>query len=429
MAGSEFSLLSGIEICHGYEWTPEIQYICGMLQHVMGGFVCRPSRDHAWIAAWIAPVALFAMSARANEPPNFESHILPVLQTHCLVCHGAESPQAQLDLQTKGGVLQGGASGPAIVPGASERSLLLAKVASGAMPPSGTKLTGDQIDLIRDWIDGEAQDEQADPDRLVTELDVLPIFQMRCVTCHGKRRQEAGLDLRTRESRLKGGLSGPAVIPGQPGESLVLKRVLSGEMPPPDLLMENNIRPPGSDEVELLSQWIAMGAAPAPEDTGSNVPYVSDADRSFWSFQKPRRHSIPEVKEGQLVRNPIDSFLLSALERNGLAYAPEAARETLVRRVYLDLIGLPPTPSEIEAFLNDGRPGAFERLVDKLLDSEALRGALGASLVGSGGLRRFRGHHRRRPHSTQRMALPRLRNSSAKRRHAVHALSHRADIR
>ena len=322
------------------------------------------------MAAWIALVALVAGSARANEPPNFESHILPVLQTHCLVCHGPESPQAQLDLRTKKGVLQGGASGPAIVPGASERSLLLAKVASGAMPPSGAKLTADQIDLIRNWIDGEAQDEQAEPERLVTELDVLPIFQMRCVTCHGKRRQEAGLDLRTRESRLKGGLSGPAVIPGQPGESLVLKRVLSGEMPPPDLLMENNIRPPGSDEVELLSQWIAMGAAPAPEDTGSNAPYVSDADRSFWSFQKPRRHSIPEAKEGQLVRNPIDSFLLSALERNGLAYAPEAAREILVRRVYLDLIGLPPTPSEIEAFLNDGRPGAFEGLVDKLLDSE-----------------------------------------------------------
>ena len=332
--------------------------------------MCRSPRKRAWIATCLTLVLLPATASRAAAPPKFESHVLPVFKTHCLACHGLESPQAQLDLRTKKGILRGGASGPAIVPGASERSLLLAKVASGAMPPSGDKLTAGQIDLIRSWIDGETENERAEPDRPVTELDVLPIFQMRCVTCHGKRRQEASLDLRTRESRLKGGASGPAVVPGQPDESLMLQRVLSGEMPPPDLLMENNIRPPGSDEVELLRQWIAMGASPTPEDTGSSSTPVSDADRSFWSFQKPKQHSVPKVTDGQWIRNPIDSFLIAAMERKGLAYAPEAAPETLVRRVYLDLIGLPPTAGEIEAFIEDRQPGAFGRLVDKLLDSE-----------------------------------------------------------
>ena len=267
-------------------------------------------------------------------------------------------------------MLKGGVSGPAVVLGAPERSLLLAKVASGAMPPTGGKLAPAEIELIRKWIHGELGIVQAEPERLVTERDVLPIFQMRCVTCHGKRRQEGGLDLRTRASRLKGGVSGPAVIPGQPDESLLLERVLSREMPPPDLLMENNIRPPSSGEVELLKQWIAMGAAPAHEESGASTALFTDTDRSFWSFQKPSRPEVPEVDRAELVQNPIDSFLLQALERNGLSYAPQAAPTTLARRVYLDLIGLPPTPDQIEAFLNDQRPDAFERLVDKLLDSE-----------------------------------------------------------
>ena len=353
----------------------EAEYTCGMLRYGMRQLAVAKSancsqRKLARIAACLAFVGWATTAARATEPPRFESDVLPVFESRCLVCHGQESPQAGLDLRTKEGVSRGGASGPAVVAGASESSLLVAKVVSGAMPPSGEKLEKHQIDLIRRWIDDELGEAGAEPTRLVTEHDVLPVFQMRCVTCHGKRRQEAGLDLRTRESRLKGGKSGPAVIPGNPDESLLLQRVLSGEMPPPELLMENNIRPPDNSEVELLRQWIAMGAAPAPEASPSSTSLVTDADRSFWSFRKPKRPAIPEVGKVQLVHNPIDSFLLSALERNGLTYAPEAARTTLIRRVYLGLIGLPPTPDEIEAFLQDRRSDALERLVDRLLDSE-----------------------------------------------------------
>ena len=99
----------------------------------------------------------------------------------------------------------------------------------------------------------------------ITENEVMPIFQMRCTVCHGKRRQEGGLDLRTQASRLKGGKSGPALVPGKPEESLLMKRILSGEMPPAKMLYEFAVRPPSSSEVEVLRHWIEAGAPAAPK--------------------------------------------------------------------------------------------------------------------------------------------------------------------
>lgn len=326
-------------------------------------------RTKTAIAAFIA-VATASATARAVEAPHFESHVLPILERHCVVCHGGTSPQAGLDLGSPEGILRGGDSGPAIVAGTPQRSLLVARIASGAMPPGDDRLDASEIDLIRHWIDGRAEQATRGEAALVTERDVLPIFQMRCVTCHGKRRQEAGLDLRTRESRLKGGKSGSALVPGRPDESLLLKRVDAGEMPPPHLLMEFNVRPPNSAEVALLKQWIADGALPTLEGPTRRASSVSDADRSFWAFQVPERPAVPAVRESQLVRNPIDSFLLARIEEEGHTYAPQAGPATLLRRIYLNLIGLPPTPAELDAFLGDERPDAYERVVDRLLESD-----------------------------------------------------------
>ena len=264
----------------------------------------------------------------------------------------------------------GGKSGPAILAGTSQSSLLMAKIVSGDMPPGDNRLDAKQIELIRRWIDERAELSTLVGAATVTERDVLPIFQMRCVTCHGKRRQEANLDLRTRESRLEGGKSGSSLVLGKPDQSLLLKRVDAGEMPPPHLLMEFNVRPPNSAEVALLRQWIADGALPAPEEPSAEGSLVSDADRSFWAFQSPKRSAIPAVADSHLVRNPVDSFLLAKLAAEGLSYAPQADPANLLRRTYLDLIGLPPTPDELNAFLLDKRPDAYERLVEHLLDSE-----------------------------------------------------------
>ena len=309
-----------------------------------------------------------ATGASAAAPGFFDSSVAPILRENCVVCHGGSNPQAELDLRTEASILKGGKSGPGVVPGSAERSLVISKVASGIMPPGDTELSGHQIDTLREWIDHHS--EKRVP--LVTEKDVLPVFLMRCVTCHGMRRQEAGLDLRTVAGRLKGGNSGPALVPGKPEESLLYQRVVAGEMPPPELLYENNVRPPSEEEVALLRRWIADGARsapPEPEFDVDNDPLVRPEDRQFWAFLPPERPIVPRVTHADQARNPIDAFLLARLEEKNLGFSPEAVKLTLLRRVYLDLIGMPPTPGEIRAYLEDERSDAYERLVDRLLSS------------------------------------------------------------
>ena len=282
---------------------------------------------------------------------DFESDVLPILEERCLICH-EEPPQAGLRLSTPADILEGGHSGPAIVPGFPDRSLLLAKLVSGQMPLGEEKLPEAEIDTIRNWIDEAGRWGELAQATLVTETDVLPIFQMRCALCHGKRRQEGGLDLRTLGSRLKGGVSGPSLIPGKPDESLLLQRVVRGEMPPPDMLFENKVKPPNKTEVALLRKWIADGALPAKEeeDAPEEAP-LTKRDLQHWAFQPTVRPETPAVKNTQQVRNAIDAFLLYKLEARGLQYSPEANRLTLMRRAYLDLVGMPPTPGQIDAFL------------------------------------------------------------------------------
>jgi hypothetical protein len=316
--------------------------------------------------------------AQAGETPTFESSILPILQAHCIACHSGQTPQAQLDLRTKSAIITGGKSGRAIQVGSSEKSLLIEKVISGSMPPTGEKLRPAEIALIRLWIDKgapsdgeEAQTAAKKSHGEITENEVMPIFQMRFTVCHGKRKQEGGLDLRTQASRLKGGKSGPALVPGKLEDSLLLKKVLSGEMPPPKMLYELAVRPPSSSEVEVLRRWIEAGAPPAkrPVVAEAAEPLVSDEDRKFWSFQPPKRFAVPTVRQQALVRTPIDAFLLQKLEAKDLSFSAAADRLTLLRRASLDLTGLPPSQEEIEGYINDVRPDAYEKLVDRLLDS------------------------------------------------------------
>ena len=294
--------------------------------------------------------------------PDFEKDVRPILEKNCLQCHGASAPQAQLDLRTSESLLAGGKSGSALVPGASSKSLLVSKVISGSMPPGEGRLSDEEISLIRLWID-----RQGTQTRLVsvTEKDVLPIFQMHCVNCHGKSKQEGGLDLTTQASRLTGGDSGPVLIPGKPGKSLLYARVLAREMPPLD-----EIRPPTTAEVETLRHWIEAGA-PADSPSGAQVqePALSQEDRDFWSFCPPQRPEVPNVRQQDLVRNPIDAFLLRQLEAKDLSFSPEAEPHVLLRRAYLDLTGMPPTPAETQAYLEDQRAPAYEDLIDRLLNS------------------------------------------------------------
>jgi hypothetical protein len=200
----------------------------------------------------------------------------------------------------------------------------------------------------------------------VFEKDVLPLLQGKCVRCHGGAKQKADLDLRSKAGLLKGGESGPALVPGSPEKSLLWVQIAGDKMPPEGEKLTEA-------QKTLVQAWIAGGArddgTAAVQAEDGKDRQVTDADRQFWAFRPPVRPAVPDVKSAQRARNPIDAFVLAALEKQGLTLAPEADRLTLLRRATFDLTGLPPTPQEVETFLADTAPDAYERLIDRLLAS------------------------------------------------------------
>jgi hypothetical protein len=196
-------------------------------------------------------------------------------------------------------------------------------------------------------------------ERVDYSRDIKPLLKERCIACHGALKQKARLRLDTAEAMRRGGKSGPAIIPGQPEKSLLLERICAaeGERMPPEG------KPLTARQIAFMRAWIQQGA-PAPADERA------DADaRRHWAFQRPLRPALPVVKNAGWVRNPIDAFVASVHEEKGLFPGPPADRETLLRRVYLDLAGLPPTRAELHVFVADQAPDAYEKVVDRLLAS------------------------------------------------------------
>ena len=333
------------------------------------------------IGALVASFPSFSPGQSTNVP-RFESHIASIFEANCLTCHGESPRQAELDLRTRDAVLKGGKSGPALVPGAAVESLLLEKVSSGAMPMGNGKLSPDEIAVIRRWIEAGALSEGEDPQQASTMAKphqvsardiVVTILNVKCLLCHGRRRQEGGLDMQTRAGLLTGGVSGPAIVPGKPDESLLIKRIEAEDMPPEKDLARVSVRPVTSAELEKLKAWIAAGA-PFDDEKPQRVvaradPLVTKKDRKFWSFQPPKRPRLAKVRHQDRARTPIDAFLLRKLEGKGLTLSQDAEHLTLMRRVYFDVIGLPPRPEEVKAYQADTSPKAYERLIDRLLES------------------------------------------------------------
>ena len=190
--------------------------------------------------------------------------------------------------------------------------------------------------------------------------DIRPILETKCNQCHGVDQSMNGLRLDTREAALKGGQSGPAILPGDGSSSLLYRKII-GDAPGSPMPLTGTLPP---DQVEMIRTWLDQGApwTGAIDGTGTG-------GKKHWAYVKPVRPDAPKVKNRAWVRNTIDRFVLARLEREGLEPSPEASRETLIRRLTLDLIGLPPTPGEVDAFVEDQRPLAYERLVDRLLSS------------------------------------------------------------
>ncbi len=204
-------------------------------------------------------------------------------------------------------------------------------------------------------------------EEITYEKNVRPIFKTHCFQCHGEGGElQGGLDVRLRRLVAQGGDSGEAFVAGKPEESLLLQRLLAGEMPPE----EASIRPT-TDEIATIQQWIAGGAIASrlePDDLDPDN-YITEEERAFWAFQPVDRKQPPSVEAVERVRTPIDQFVIAKLSASSLSLSPDADARTLVRRVYFDLLGLPPAPEEVEAFVNDSSPNAYVKLLDRVLNS------------------------------------------------------------
>ena len=199
------------------------------------------------------------------------------------------------------------------------------------------------------------------------EKHVRPILKTHCFHCHGEGGELHGeLDLRLRRLIAKGGESGSAVIAGDPEESLLLKRLRQGDMPPEEVELR-----PSENEIATIERWIAGGAVgsrPEPADLNPDN-YITEEERAHWAFQPIQRPEPPDIKPGARVRTPVDRFIIAKLTANKLSISGDADRRTLVRRVHFDLLGLPPSPAEVAAFVNDSSPNAYERMLDRTLNS------------------------------------------------------------
>ncbi len=206
--------------------------------------------------------------------------------------------------------------------------------------PSGVGSSSERVDFIR---------------------DVEPILKQNCHACHGERVQSGGLRLDSRKAVGQGGASGrPPIVPGRSRDSFLIQ-VLTASDSSDIRRMPAFADPLPGSEIDLIRRWIDQGAD-WPEEKASR-------DHGHWAFVRPQRPALPSSGPREWVRNPIDSFVLERLEAEDSTPSPEASRETLARRLHLDLIGLPPTLSELDRFLQDGESGAYERMVDRLLAS------------------------------------------------------------
>ena len=327
-----------------------------------GDAVLAPGPDHAMVVGWRSPVA-----GRLEIEGEFQ---------HAQNCCGVNSqinwyvergPAPHLERGFRSGSLAKGRSdfGTPTEHGRFHKRDLPVK-------------PGDFVYFIVDCVaDGTANPHHGDATRLVAKLtvrgatlleppgyekSVRPLLARHCVGCHGLETREGRLDLRSLAGILAGGESGPAIVRGNPEKSFLVRLVHSGEMPPEG---EGEL---SAAERLTLSRWVLAGA-PAADDPGDVAPLslVSDEDRRHWSFQKPRRRRPPRARAVDRVRSPVDAFVLSRLEAAGLGLAPEADRSALLRRASLDLLGLPPSLAAQTAYRADTAPGAYERMIDRLL--------------------------------------------------------------
>ena len=321
----------------------------------------------------------------------YKEQIRPLFEEHCQMCHSAESKQGGFDLSSSEGLLRGGGRGSAITPGNAKASLLYKLVAhedTPAMPYKASKLSKEAIALLELWINlgaptpavssaTTAASPAATPavagsakglEHQFFADNVRPVLQSQCFNCHGGKFKQAGLNLQTRETLLRGSDNGPVVVPGKASESLLIKKIKHEHEPG----MPHRAAKLADATIANFVAWVESGVlydrsleTPAPAHEVTSLTPGSD----HWAFRPVKRPSLPKVKNRSWVRNPIDAFVAAKHDEKKLTPLPPADRRVLIRRLYLDLIGLPPTPQETQAFLEDKAQDAYEKIVDRLLSS------------------------------------------------------------
>lgn len=317
---------------------------------------------------WVQPMLA---GPSANTAEFFETKIRPVFANKCYACH-TDSKLGGLRMDSRESLLKGGKSGPALVAGKPEESLLVKAIEqTGSLKmPAGGKLEKTEIDAIIAWVkDGAFWPEEkavaapASNEAAFFDSKVHPILAEKCYSCHTDAKS-GGLRLDNRADILKGGKSGPALVPGKPEESLLIAAVKqTGKLKMP---MGGKL---SAAEVAVLEQWVKDGAAWSADANISKKGYtISPERRAFWSWQ-PLKVVPPKVTDTKWAKTDIDRYVMAKQQAMGVKPVGFADRRTLIRRAYLDLTGLLPTYEQITAFENDKSPNAFEKVVDELLAS------------------------------------------------------------
>ena len=294
----------------------------------------------------------------ADSPVDFAADIQPILQQNCNGCHAGPNPASGLSVDSFGGLQKGGGkSGPASVAGNSSGSPLIRYLNGAASPrmPMGKKaLEPEAIALVARWIDGIGG---AAPKAQLVDASVKAVLDKNCAVCHSSRKDQSGLSVETMDRLLSGGsLQGPAIVPGHSERSPLIQRLRGARQP----RMPMNAPALGEQEIDQIAKWIdGMKAGAATVSSAGKKP--------GWPWTPLAEPALPQVKRMDWVRTPIDAFVLAKLEQKKLAAAPPASSRSLLRRLYYGLVGVPPTPEEMESFLKNPSAEAYKAEVEKLL--------------------------------------------------------------
>lgn len=317
---------------------------------------------------------VFTMLVRlpaAGSRVDFKKDIQPIFESNCIGCHTVQMPEGGLVMESLDSLLKGGKKqGPAIVPGSGQKSPLVRSLTGEIqprMPLGGQPLPKKEIALIAKWIDELSQPESGTSAKETArqsgpvhrfDTEIKPILEQNCLSCHNAEKGKGGLVVQDIDSLLRGGAhDGPSVVAGQSEKSPLVQRLRGVKEP----RMPMNGKPLSEEQIERIAKWINEMEPPA------GVGAVASAKKPAWPWAPVTEVAIPQVKRQDWVRNPIDAFVLAQQEHKQLQPAPSGSKRSLLRRLYFDLVGLPPTPEDMERFLRDDSPDAYGREVEKLL--------------------------------------------------------------